>query len=373
MKKRIISFILMGVLWGSWTGATFVNDEEINQEAEKRRQKVEIMSFFMKDPKDAKMPTAPIAVNLFNQSVRYYKNNDLVLAKQTVKEAIDQDPTLAVAYELLGDIENLQQDLSAAKSNYEIAYNLKPSKRIQEKMSKLKEEVKVDKALKSYDEQHFIIKYNEEEQSYEGYELRDLLRKTYRQISNSLAFYFKHKVAVILYDEADFRKITGTPHWVAGLYDGKVRLPINKKGFSELDLEALTTHEVTHAFIAFISNRNAPAWLNEGFAEYQENMVKKVDTSSFNSALSSGQLFPLVQLMSHAGPLQLKDTNRINLFYQQSYALVSYLVSRYGMFKVKELMQEYAKGKDSDQVVRAVLKISIVRLEKEWLEIYSNS
>jgi len=364
--RGLSSFFLIGILLSVHSAATFVNEQELSEEAVKRRQKVEIMSFFRTPTKDAKLPTTPIAVNLFNEAVNYYKNNDMELARQTLKEAITQDPKLAFAYELLGDIENLQQNLSEARENYTIAANLSPSTRLHDKLSKLKKEATVAKTHKSYAEQHFIIKYNDKEKSLEGYELRDLLRKTYRQISQSLAYYFKHKVVVILYDEADFRKITGSAHWVAGLYDGKVRLPINKEGFTELDLKALTAHEVTHAFVAFISGGRAPAWVNEGLAEYQENKVKAADTSVFDAAYKANTLFPLIQLLSHNGPMSLKESERISLFYQQSHHLVTYLVDRYGMFRVKKIIQEYGTGKNSDEVIRSVLKISLTRLEKEW-------
>ncbi len=38
------------------------------------------------------------------------------------------------------------------------------------------------------------------------------------------------------------------------------------------------------------------------------------------------------------------------------------------MFLVKEMLVEYGKGKDAQEVVQSVLKISLDRLEREWLE-----
>jgi len=364
-NRNIVRLIFILFLIGF---ALSVYAQSPEQERLEKRQKNQLLSFFLKDPKDAKVPTATMGVDLFNQAVKYYQNNEFDLARQTIKDSLAQDDTNPLAYELLGDINNMQQELDEAKMNYQIAYNLNSSDRIRGKIEKLSKEKQVDKKLKTYKEEHFIIKYNNQEQSMEGFALRELLRKTYRQISQDFAYYFKHKVVVLLYDEQDFKNITNAPHWVGGLYDGKVRMPIKKIGFSDLDLKALTTHEVTHAFVAFMSAKRAPAWINEGLAEYEESKIRKPNMRLFKQAARTHTLFTLHELTAHDGPMAIKDRDRVSLFYQQSYHVMKYLVNRYKMYRIKEILTEYGKGSNSDEAIRNVLKISIDKLEKEWLE-----
>lgn len=348
-------------------------DKSMSEELIERRERVELMSFFMKDPKDAKMPNAAMAIQLYNQAVEHFKKNEYELSEEALLNSLKYNDENAFAYELLGDIEYLTQRLSDARSHYELAYNLDPRPSIMEKLKKLRQESRVEKKLSTYNEQHFIIKYHKQEIKDNGFELRELLKDTYRDLSKDFAYYFKHQVVVLLYDHEEFMQITGTPHWVAGLYDGKVRLPVNRAGFSEEDLKALTAHEVTHAFIAAMSEGMAPPWINEGLAEYEERKVKSDPLVVFNSAIKTKALLPLVQLTSQDGVMSLKDPLIIALFYEQSYHLTNYMVKRYGMFRVKQLLQEFAKGVDSDQAMRNVLRIGVPRLEKEWKESFQKS
>lgn len=347
-------------------GLFAAEDKTANQEAMERRQRVELMSFFLQDPDKAVVPKTTLSIQLYNQAVEQYQANRYDLARELLRDSMKQDDANAFAYELMGDIDAAEQKLTEAKSNYEIAYNLRPKESLKDKIKKLMEETKVEKKLSTYQEEHFIIKYYNQEERLEGFELRELLRKTYLNISRDFAFYFNQKTVVLLYEEEDFRKITEAPHWVGGLYDGKVRMPIKKGAFNQLDLDALTAHEVTHAFVAFMSAGRAPAWINEGLAEYEENKVKPVDLLVFNSAVKTKTLLPIDQLMSPQGMASIQDPLRIALFYQQSYHLVNYLVDRYKMFLVKQMLTAYGKGKNSDEVIREVVKISPRHLEKEW-------
>ena len=347
-----------------WAGET----KSAQDEALERRQKVEIMSFFLKDPKDAKLPTTPQSIELFNQAVDYYKKQDYAMARQSLKQSLALNTKNAFAYELMGDIDSNEQKLADAKANYEIAFNLEPSERIRKKLEENQQEVAVDKTLRTSEAEHFLIKYHDSEKKVEQFELKQMLRDVYKQISQDMGFYFKNQVVVLLYSEEDFKKLTNMPHWVGGVYDGKVRMPFKRAAFGEdKDLKSIVAHEVTHAFVAAISEaRGIPAWINEGLAEYQENKIRPVDLMVFNAAIKTGDLMPIDLLMSHNTAASLSDPLRINLFYQQSFHFVSYLINKYGMFRMKQILVELGKNKSSQEAVQIVLRASPQKLEREW-------
>lgn len=331
-----------------------------------RRQRAEIESFFAESPESAQIPHTTLAIGLINQAVEHYKNNDFELAKQALQDAIQYDPQSSYAYELMGDIEYRGQNLSEAREHYSKAYVLEPRTSLKEKIEKARKEASVERGLSTYREKHFIIKYHDSNKTVQGFELRELLRTTYENLSKSFGYYFKHQVVVLLYSEEQFKQLTNLPHWVGGLYDGKVRMPINSRGFSNKDLAALTAHEVTHAFVAAMSGGAAPPWINEGLARYHENKVKPQSDGVLKSALKYDQAIPIDQLMIQGELLSIKDGLMIMLFYEQSQSLVSYMVKRYGMFRIKQILGEYAKGKNSDEALQAVIRISPQRLEREW-------
>lgn len=340
--------------------------ESVSEEMIERRQKVELMGFFLKDPQDAAMPGTTLSIQLLNQAIEYYQKNEYELAKQAAQDSLKHDSQNAFAYELLGDIYNNQQNLKEAKIQYDIAYNLQPREGLRGKMEKLGTETQVDKKLSTYREEHFIIKYQNQDRGIEGFELRELLRQTYRDISRDLGYYFRGQIVVLLYDEGDFKKIAGSPHWAAGLYDGKVRMPLKRFSYNDKQLRALTAHEVTHAFVAALSSQRAPAWINEGLAQVEQNKVEKIDMLVFDSAVKTRTLLPLDQLISEQALQGKSDALWVGLFYQQSFHLTQYLVDRYGTVNLKKMLLEFAQGKNSDEVIRAVLQISTARLEKEW-------
>lgn len=332
-----------------------------------RRQKVEILGFFLKDPGKARVPTTPIAVQMFNDAVEFYEKKEYDLASEALKDSLEYDPRNQLAYELLGDISYLQQRLAEAKEYYKKAYELGANSRLRDKLSKLREEASVERGMSTYRERHFIVKYKRDNKMYDGFDLRELLRETYRDISKDMGHYLNHQVVVLLYDREEFQQLTSLPHWAAGVYDGKIRMPAYQKNFKDRDLRALTAHEVTHVFVASLSNGRAPAWINEGLAEYQEDKVRRDDRLVLRSALKTGSLLPMDVLLTNGGATSLGDPLQVSLFYDQSFSLVSYLVERYGMFRVKKMLESFGKGKDSHDAIRSVLKISPEMLEKDWL------
>ena len=342
------------------------------EEAIERRQKVQLMSFFLKDPKDAVLPQTPLAIELYNEAVGYFQKQEYDLARQVLKDSLAQDNKNFFAYELLGDIDYLQQNLADAKANYEIAYNLQPTPELKKKLEKIQTEAPVEKKLATYAEEHFLIKYYNEKEKIVGFELRELLRTTYRNISQDFGYYFRHQVVVLLYDEEDFKKLTNLPHWVGGVYDGKVRMPMKRVGFGEDDLKAVTAHEMTHAFVAAMSEGKAPAWINEGLAQYEENKVREIDLLVFRSAVKTNTLLSLDQLLSHRVAVSEEDPLLVSLFYQESFHLARYLAGRYHLFALKQILAAFGKGKNSEEALEEVLHISTDRLEKEWRATFSN-
>jgi tetratricopeptide (TPR) repeat protein len=365
--KRLISCLLV-FLW--WMPAACAVEEKKSaaQESLERRQRSEIMGYFMKDPGQAKLPGTAMAVGLYNQAVGHFQKSEYDLARKALDDSLQYDAMNPLAYELIGDIDNLEQKLKDARLNYETAYRIGPSDRIKEKLEKLGKEEAVEGQLARYDEEHFVIQYQKTGQPYEGFELRELLRETYRNVSSDLGYYFQQKITVLLYDDEDFTALTGMPPWVAGLYDGKVRIPINREGFDNRDIRTIAAHELTHVFAGMLSGRLAPPWINEGLAVYEENKVKPRDLVIFRAAVKTGTLFPLIELVDQKKTAAVTDPLLEGLFYEQSFQLTDYLIGRYGMFKIKQLLTEYGKGLDSQEVLENGLGISIDRLEREWRE-----
>jgi len=337
-----------------------------------RRQKTELMGFFLKNPDQAQLPQTPIAIELYNQAAGHFQRQDYDLARETLKDALRYDERNSFAYELLADIDYLESRLEKAKKNYRKAYVLRPSEDLRKKIEKLGREFQTEKDFKTYRDEKFILKHDGTLSEEAFTRIRTVLAETYKTISQDFGYYFKQPAIVLLYGAEDFRKITELPHWVSGVYDGKIRMPQSPAGLLGQDIRALAAHEMTHAFVAGMSGGDAPAWINEGLAEYQENKVKEQDLIVFRAAVKTKTLLSLDQLMNEEKLAEETDPLFANLFYVQSFRIVSYLVDRFGMFRIKQLLMEFAKGKDSNEAIWHVFKVSPEQLEKEWKATITN-
>ncbi|MBI4115422.1 MAG: M48 family metalloprotease, partial [Candidatus Omnitrophica bacterium] len=371
MAKSMVTCFAFFFLLNSASLSFAAKEDSEREEARKAvemRGRTEILSYFYGDPKNTTGVKVPIAIDLYNQAVEFYQKKEYDLARQVLQDSLRYDSKNPFAYELLGDIAYYEQKLDEAEKHYESAYRLRAQTSLKEKILKIQKEKKVESGLSTYQEEHFIIKYHGEEKRFEGFELRELLRTTYRSVGQDFGYFFKHKVAVLLYDEKEFRNLSGAPHWSSGLYDGKVRLPAYKKGFADKEIQKIVQHEVTHAFVVEISRARCPAWLNEGLAVYEEAKIEPRDPRVFKAAVRTNTLLPLPSLFSQEQIQGLNDPLEVALFYDQAYQVVNYIVGRYGMFRVKQMLETYAQGKDTHDVIQEVLKISPLELEKRWKE-----
>lgn len=354
-----LSFALCAVLHAA------PNDDDRGKESVERRQKIEIDQFYAGS--NTRAPVAPMAIELYNDAVKFFEKSEFELARDALNESLALEPRNALALELLGEIENLQQNFEKAENYYKRSYLVSPSTRLRQKIEKLQKEHAVEKTLDTYDEEHFIIKYRKGEQGYEGYWLKNLLHDTYLQLSKDFGAYFNHKTTVLFYGGNEFHDVTGQSGWVGGLYDGKIRLPAYKQGFRETDLRSAAIHEMTHAFVASLSGLKAPAWIHEGLAGYEQNKVLPVNTVVFDAAVRTKALMPMDRLLSENLQMEKMDPLEVALFYQEVFKLVSYMVERYSMYRMKEILVKFKEGKQAEQAIEEVLGISTAQLEKEWL------
>ncbi len=357
--------LLMGSLFVAASAYAAINDDDRGKETVERRQKIEIERFYA--GKGGGAPMTPMAIELYNDAVKFFEKNEFELARDALNESLALEPRNALALELLGEIENLQQNFKKAENYYKQSYLVSPSTRLRQKIEKIQKENSVEKDLDTYDEEHFIIKYRKGEQGYEGYWLKNFLRDVYRQISQDFGAYFNHKIAVLFYSGTEFRDVTGQSKWVGGLYDGKIRLPAYRQGFRELDLRAAAVHEMTHAFVASVSGMRAPAWIHEGLAQYEQNKIQPVNTVVFKAAIRTQALMPMNRLLSENLQIDKMDPLEVTLFYQEVFVLVSYMVERFQIYRMKEILVKFKEGKPAEQAIEEVLGISAAQLEKEWL------
>ena len=189
-------------------------------------------------------------------------------AAELVRRARRIAPDVAHVRERMGAVLYREGDLTGAIDEWRVAIVLDPENaRLQERLTRAKSAAAVEATLSPQLSAHFEVLHDAEGAVLASLVLREL-EDAYRIVNADLQHAPESPVRVVLLSTEQFRSTTGTNTWVAGLYDGRIRLPV--KGLE--DRQALLTrarHEYVHAALAPLGKR-APSWLHEGLAQAHE-------------------------------------------------------------------------------------------------------
>ena len=129
--------------------------------------------------------------------------------------------------------------------------------------------------------------------------------------------------------------------------------------------DALDTfrHELTHV-ITFVAGEgdfgSLPAWLDEGSAVYAQNNPGAFKTA-LDRAVSRGNVLSLPSMTSPTG-----NPAAVNLFYGQSWSIVSYLVDTFGAEKFAKLFSTLKGGSTIDDALLSLYGFDQSSLEDQW-------
>lgn len=340
---------------------------ELKIQSRVKREEANTKSFLL-DP-DSKEASTVVTLNAgrerYNEAVKHYQKNEFQLAEQLLLESLELDPTNPYAYELLGELASLKQDLRRAEEYYQKAFKLNPDSRLREKLERLSREQEIDKKYQQYSDEHFIIRY-QRDREFEGSTIREYLREAYRTISQSFGFYPRNKIPVLFYDRDEFETLYGKlPHWLAAMYDGKIRLPVYTGDRTPADLKAFIYHELAHAFVLSLSEMKCPVWLNEGMAQYFENQVRPIQMRGLELAVQNQSLIHMDELLFKEF-YKVPSHDMVTLYYLEVFSLTAEMINRFGMYKMKLLLAELGKGKPLFEAFEKVFGRTFKDFSGDW-------
>ena len=295
------------------------------------------------------------------QSYRHLK------AKGLVEKALRLNSKLAPAYVLLGDIEYDNQQLPKAELAWQKAQKLDPDVNgLASRLDGVGRESKVESNMNSVADLNFTLRYDDSVKRSTEFDMRRVLQEARLDVGRDFQYRPKHKIVVLLYSKETFRKVReGAPEWLAGMFDGKIRVPMPE---SERDLSSVkgtVVHEYTHAVVHELSRGRVPHWFNEGLAEYQEAKFAKTSkpASSLKQALEADELVPWNQIESLFSGGSI---DQVRLGYAQSYSVVAYLAQHYGFWHMPRLLKQMAQGVSFEKALRQEFSFPVERLEQDW-------
>ena len=300
----------------------------------------------------------------FSRAMAAYNERDRDRAFQFAQQAVRESPQHVDALALLGELYYLRQDLKKARECWENVLRLAPDRQdVQQRLDKLKKEQVVEQGLARSDTHPFVVRFADGQAPVDVGELRLMLRDAYRQVGQSFNTFPDHSITVLLYPEADFDKVKGSSHQVAGLYDGKIRLPLSPGRQTSGYLQRVLWHEYTHALVHDLAKGNCPLWLNEGIAQLQEARVQPINLTLFRAALEKETVPPWHFLWDQTE----YDPASMQLNYQTAYVIANYLVKRGSWNGLAGLLRRLGQGYPIRDALRAQYGSDSAALERDWL------
>lgn len=152
----------------------------------------------------------------------------------------------------------------------------------------------------------------------------------------------RERIHVLVYTRGSFRRVTRVEGWVGGLYDGRIRVPVDRYTEERAHLQAVLRHELAHAFAHDLAGGAPPTWLDEGLAQILEG-------SSHAAAANRLRAGGWPALSALRGPfLGLGDEGRVRAAYDAGLVLCSELERRYGRLALRDYLERIARARQAE-------------------------
>jgi hypothetical protein len=190
-----------------------------------------------------------------------------------------------------------------------------------------------------------------------------------KELEKDLPWPIHFTPTVILKDHHSFQKGAGGDLIVAYAVSGRnlIVIDYSKMRAEPYSLKATLKHELCHLLLHHhIPRGRLPRWLDEGVAQWVSGGMTEVvinrKRSALEGAVLSGRYLRLRSLTKHFP----RDEEFLMLAYEQSKSMVEYMIRRYGLSGIFDLMNHLAAGEDIDGALSKSFSISLMALERAW-------
>jgi hypothetical protein len=150
--------------------------------------------------------------------------------------------------------------------------------------------------------------------------------------------------------------------WIAGIYDGKIRLISESVEEEPEALYIILTHEIIHLAVHRMSQGKCPYWLDEGLAVYLSQELSDEYVDNLYKAVKKDRIIPL-ETLDNISLLNNSEEFR-QLAYAESFSITEYLIETHGWEGVKSIIFQSLR-----RPIKAILgdfSINYYLIEQGW-------
>jgi tetratricopeptide (TPR) repeat protein len=181
-------------------------------------------------------------------------------------------------------------------------------------------------------------------------------------LGDSLGRRLPARQVVVLYSGRSYFSLVSVPEWSSGLYDGKIRVSV-ERGSSPEALSAVLIHELAHALVRQAGGDRAPAWFHEGVAQWCEG--RRLPVREIRSVVNGSAAASPEALDRAFGQRLARSAARAS--YAQALSLVEYLVAERGTGALACLLASLSEeGRSFDEALLSEAGLSEGELFRAW-------
>jgi tetratricopeptide (TPR) repeat protein len=227
---------------------------------------------------------------------------------------------------------------------------------------------KSEARLISRDSEHFTVKFDGEADQATWAVVLEILEEAYREIGQKFGHFPSKTIAVVLHAKSTFQSTTGSPMWADGLFDpvlGRIQVPAQDALADRAWLTRVLRHEFVHALLhdqLGPAGSAIPTWLSEGLA-----MELSGDRwSDLDQILK--QQFTLIPLSALEGSWGGLSGEAATVAYLEANSAVHYLIDRFGMHRVQELLAHLKARQAISAAMQSQLSLSYEQFQSRWVD-----
>jgi hypothetical protein len=192
-------------------------------------------------------------------------------ARRVALDAAMLHPDDAQVEALIGELDYRADRLRRAASRYRRAVELAPGEpAFAERLAKIEREIGAEGDFDRADSGHFTVRFDGDRDERLAGMLLEPLEDARDELGSELDVFPRQPITVVLYTREAFHDTTRAHSRVAGLYDGKIRVPAGGLRAVTPGLVRVLRHELAHALVHVKGRGRVPRWLHEGLAQRLE-------------------------------------------------------------------------------------------------------
>ena len=232
-------------------------------------------------------------------------------------------------------------------------------------LQRLKMERRLAASYATRNTEHFVIRFPREHPESGTRKLGAVLEGERARLTKwiPLRSFGKTEVQLLWFDE--FQKTFSGSVAIAGLFDGKIRLPFaggESLDFSHPEIVAIVTHELAHAMISELTLDSTPHWFQEGLAQHVEMRQEHFNPVPLQETQHRILSLPVVE-----GVLEgLPAPDLAEASYEEAVWMVHYIEATYGVKGIARMLEAFRAGSDTEDAFRKLQMSSIPEFENRF-------